>query len=691
VLLSALGLFGVFSFFFTRPARLFDSDAYLHLALARTIGAHGFLDHLEWARFSTLGRVYGDKELLFHLLLVPFVKFGDAEFGGKIALALLCTGLAWSLWELGSRALGRAAFLLPIFVFGSGSFMLRALRLRPELLSVLLLIWVVWALAGRRYWTAAVLACAFSFAHTAFHSLLGLAGLFFMWQRWVERRWEWRLLAATAGGITAGVLAHPQFPRNLSVFWVQNVDFFRLRAGLDVGGEIQPHTLINLIQLDGLFWLGLTVLAVSAFAAKRQSGEAGGDTQMVGYAERDDTTVANTVNETGVAARQGNSTTVDASANAACDLGGARRMASFCWIATAAFGVLFVQMGRFSTFVIPFAALAVSFELCARGLGLRLDGRLRLPGGRAVSNVLALSLLAALSCANGLAVAFVNWQIAGSFDPRLRRELDALALALLPGARVAANWNDAELYAFHMPHARFLNVYDPVFMAVGAPAQYAVWTEVMAGERPDIPAAIARELESEYLAFTVGSYPELERRLAGDPRATLLHRGRHALYRVQSRADGFVEGWTPSPSSVDARLVNPEVAPGAAFRAETNQPVQQADPTSRPDAQPSSYVDARAAIAADGCAVLIHDESVITTRARLFELAAWGPSVLWVDGQQRMQLPAANRARLGESPAVLIRLEPGPHQFKIRTCISDGQAGFYLLDRSNPVKPTPGP
>jgi hypothetical protein len=370
-----------------------------------------------------------------------------------------------------------------------------------------------------------------------------------------------------------------------------------------------------------------------------------------------------------------------------------RRMASFCWIAAAAFGVLFVQMGRFSTFVIPFAALAVSFELCARGLGLNLAERIRLPGARTISSALALSSIAALSCANGLAVAFVNWQIAGSFDPSLRRELDALARVLPPSSRVAANWNDAELYAFHVPHARFLNVYDPVFMAVGAPARYAVWTKVMAGDLPDVPDAIARELESEYLAVAVGSYPELERRLAGDPRARLLHRGRHALYRVQNRADGFVEGWIPESSSTDARGAKPKVAPGAAFRAarDTNQPVQQADPTSRPDAQPSSYVDARAAIAADGCAILIHDESVITPRARLFELAAWGPSVWWVDGQQRLQLPAANRARLGEGPAVLIRLEPGPHRFKIRTCASDGEAGFYVLDRSNPGNATPAP
>jgi hypothetical protein len=607
LLLRAAALLSGFAVFFTRPSRLFDADSYLHLALARTIAAHGFVDHLEWARFSTLGHAYGDKELLFHVLLVPFVKLGDAELGGKLALALLCAAIALSLWELGTRALGRWGFLIPILVFGSGSFMLRAIRLRPELLSLLLAIWIVWALAERRYIIAAGLAFAFSFAHTAFHSLLGLALLFFAWQRGSERRWEWQLPAAVAGGIAIGVLLHPQFPHNLSVFWVQNVEFFRLKDRLDIGGEFQPHTVTGLLQLDGLFWLGL--LALAATAARPAS-------------ERKDPSHPS------------------------------RRMASFCWIATAAFGALFLQMGRFATLAIPFAALACSFELAARG---PLTNRVHLINGRTLPGAAVLGVIAALSCANALAIAFINWRMAGSFDPTVRRELEQLARQLPAGANVAANWDDAELYAFHAPHSRYLNVYDPVFMAVGDPMRHAVWSDVLAGALPDVPAAISEVLESEYLAFSVGSHPELERRLANDPRAQLLHRGRHALFRIQRGDPHFFTRWVVETRS-KATIQTQPLADGRA------------------------YVDARPFLV-DGCATFRRSEIATQPRRQLLELAAWGPTTFFIDGEQRLQLAAASFAHLGEGPALAIRLEPGTQRWSVHTCAQAGQAGFYLVDR----------
>jgi hypothetical protein len=610
---SALGVaafFAVFALLFTWPARLFDADSYLHLALARTIAAHGFLDHLEWARFSTLGSAYGDKELLFHLLLVPFVKFGDAELGGKLALALLCASIAGSLGILASRALGRPGLAIPLFVFGSGSFMLRAIRLRPELLAICLAIWIVWALAEKRYRTAALLSFAFAFAHTAFHSLLGLALLFFAWQWWTERRWEWPILGATFGGVALAIVAHPQFPANLQVFWVQNVEFFRLKDRLDVGGEFQPHTLNSLLQLDGLFWLGLLAFARSSGAPDPNAAPSGI----------------------------------------------ARRMASFCWIATVAFGALFLQMGRFATLVIPFAALACVFELAARG---GVTACVRVIGSRTLPAAAVLSILAALSCVNAVAIAFVNWRMAGSFDPSLRRELDRLARKLPPGARVAANWDDAELYAFHAPHARYLNIYDPVFMAASDPARHALWASALAGGLPDVPAVVTGALESEFIAASSGAHPELERRLESDPRVQLVHRGRHLLYRIRVTDPHFITGWALERRHASS---NPS------------------------DESVSAYVDATATLGRDGCATFVRtDPLAAAARTRLIELAAWGPTILLIDGKQRLQLPAANLARLGEGPALPIRADSNATSdstWKVRTCAHEGRAGFYVVDRS---------
>jgi len=475
-------VFAGFVFFFTRPARLFDADSYLHLALARDFVARALAGQLDWARFSTLAQSYGDKELLFHLLLVPFAHSTDAELGGKLALAGLCFSLAWSLWWLGAQALGARGWVVPLLVFGSGSFVLRAIRLRPELLALLLLLWVVWALAQRRPWLAGVLACAFTLSHTAFHSLLGLAVAFFAWVRFRDRRWEWQLLAAVFAGVASGVLLHPQFPRNLSVFWTQNVELFRMRAALPTAQEFGAHSIVDIAALDGLFWLGLVLVFLSRTRA------------------------------------------VPGSENV-------QRMAAFCAIAALAFGALFTQMGRFATLFIPFVALSCAFALRARGF--ELGARVKLPAGRSLSSLPTIAAVAALSCGVAGLTALLNWKVAGSFDASLRAEQKQLARLLPPGARVAASWDDAETYVFHAPHARYLNLYDPVFMAARDPERHGQWLSVLSGAASDPADVVKRDLDSDYLAFSVAGREALLHQLAAEPRAKLLHRGRHALYRIE--------------------------------------------------------------------------------------------------------------------------------------------------------------
>jgi hypothetical protein len=607
-LLASALTFALFAWAFTRPARLFDGDSYYHLAAARLLAQHGFVAALPWARFSVLGEHYGDKELLFHLLLVPFVSAGgDLEQNGQLALACLCSALALTLAYLGSRALGRIGLGAAALVFlGSGSFLLRALRLRPELLALLLLLWLVWALAHERYLRALVLAVAFALAHTAFHSLLGLSLAWFVWLRVVEGRWHWRLPLCVWAGVLLGLAVHPRFPDNLTVFWLQNVEFFRHRAELDVGGEFQPYTTWNLFCLDGPWWLGLLTL-ICARSRRLQD----------------------------------------------CALA-QRRMAGFCWIAGLSFAALFIQMGRFASSAMPFLSLALLFELAAQNY--EICPRLALPGGRSLATAPVLALLLLLATLDASATAYANWHLSGSFDRGLSAELRQLAGRLPPGARVAATWADAEQYAFFAPEARYLNVLDPVFMAMARPAQHALWTRIVAGAEPDVPAALALGLDSDYLAFSAAGHTALAARLSSDPRLELLQHGRHFLFQVRPGRDrGFMQGWTPRAS---AAPLNDLSASGLA-----------------------GYVDASSALAADGCAVLRHEQSLDAPSTRLFELASWGPSTLFVDGEQRVQLAAPGLAKLGEGVAFPLRLAAGDHRLVVRTCAHEGRAGFYLLDR----------
>src|SRR5258706_5122929 len=176
---------------------LYDTDSAYHLAAAREYARHGMLKSLPWARFSALGPGFGDKELLFHILLAPFTRLADPVAGGKVALALLAATTAAVLARLAMRALGAWGALVPVFVLATAcDFTLRALRLRPESLALLLFLAATVAAARRRFLLLGVLAFVFALSYTAVHALLGLALLFFVRVLWVERRHEWRLLLA---------------------------------------------------------------------------------------------------------------------------------------------------------------------------------------------------------------------------------------------------------------------------------------------------------------------------------------------------------------------------------------------------------------------------------------------------------------------------------------------------------------
>ncbi len=106
--------------FFTRQPLLYDNDSYYHLAVARIFAAEGPVDRLEAVRWSAMSEGFGDKEVLFHLLLAPFAALPDFVLGGQIFLALILAAIFATLGALASRVLGLWGYAVPyLLVFTS--------------------------------------------------------------------------------------------------------------------------------------------------------------------------------------------------------------------------------------------------------------------------------------------------------------------------------------------------------------------------------------------------------------------------------------------------------------------------------------------------------------------------------------------------------------------------------------------
>ena len=158
---------------------LYDADGYYHLAVARAYAERGIFHTLDWARFSVMHEGFGDKEVLFHVVLIPFARLGDPTAGGFMALAGFSALVAALLAGAGLWAIGAWGLAVPLLVFaGATDFSLRMVRLRPELLSLLLILVAISLASMHRLKTLGIVAVLYALGYTAFQTLLGLCVLF---------------------------------------------------------------------------------------------------------------------------------------------------------------------------------------------------------------------------------------------------------------------------------------------------------------------------------------------------------------------------------------------------------------------------------------------------------------------------------------------------------------------------------
>jgi len=623
---SAAALYVLYS----RVPVLYDADAYYHLAVARAYGTQGILPGVEWARFSIMHEGFGDKEFLFHVLLVPFATLMDPTTGGFVVLALLGAMVASALAGAGLTAIGRWGLVLPLVVFGTATdFTMRMARLRPELVSLLLVLAAVHLAAASRPVLLGLVACVYALGYTAFQTLLGLCLVWFLYVLWAERRFEWRLLLYPLAGTALGLAIHPHFPANLRVWLVQNVDFFVSGPAGDRGAEILPRTTRDTLVLNLGWWVALLALWRSRMPELRPLRDT--------------------------------------------------RLRDFTFIATAIFAVLYLLMARFITYLVPLATLAVVRALQADGArpgpSVRLGGRARVPLAVAIGCCVVWIPFAA-------ELARERLERSPAYQPGTRADWEAFGRAVPDGAKVAAPWDAAEAYVFWAPQGRYLDLLDPVFMWAKDPEAYRWYVEMFEGREADIPLVARARLDSDFYADG-GRYPRAKTRLRDDPRVERLYDGVNYLYRfVEGRNAGFLLDWkvvpadAPLPPPLDL-VLDPRTAsyPRAATEAER---------------QIEGYVDGRRVPGSPDCLVFAHTLEIARPVRLFLEVAPYGRAQVYVDDALAAVIKTAGGAVLGEGIVVPLTLDAGSHRISLRTCRAGGQIGFYALFRGMEER-EPGP
>lgn len=409
----------------------FDGDTGYHIAVGHYTLQHGILHDFPWTPFSWLGKHYADKELLLHLLLAPLSVL-DHNLAARIAGTLLGgLILATAYGILRAEGVRRAGAWTLLLVACSGAFTHRFILVRPHLMSIALAMLVAWAAARGRWKTLAVSSVLFPLCYTAWHLVLALAVLASIARFLAGQPRAWLPPVIAFVGLAAGIMIHPNFPDNLSFFWIQNVEvLFQTawtdREGFELGGEFRPFSTLGYVRYAGL------PLAFAVFA---------GAWQLI-RAERD--ALAMTVTAAGL---------------------GMALMTS--------------QTQRFIEYLVPFAVLALAVAM-HRAAPIDDPPRWR----RRLGPVLLMIAVAWTAAVGQRPLRMLQGRTI-TFPPQVQAAVQQL---IPPGAQVFhCDWVAVGEMMLALPDRKFLFALDPVLFYNGDPDAYRLWFELL--NRPDpLPA-----------------------------------------------------------------------------------------------------------------------------------------------------------------------------------------------------------
>ena len=279
-----------------------DWDGYYHIKWSSLLWenfSHGrWLPEFVWLPLTVLNpQDYADHHFLFHLLQIPFLWFFEPVTAAKVA-AIFYGSLAIfsTYWLMFRYQIDYLLVWLAALLTCASSFLFRINMAKAPPLTIIITIIGIYLLFERKYVWLLPLMFVFVWTYSLFPLLLFAA---FFWTAiiaWNERRFEWRPLTYTFGGMVLGNIINPYFPQNLWLFSEHFLEKFKVGSDfvVSVGGEWYPYSgqelLMNfpialiamligyilfapkngkLPEKSTFFLMFVTVLLVSQFRSKR--------------------------------------------------------------------------------------------------------------------------------------------------------------------------------------------------------------------------------------------------------------------------------------------------------------------------------------------------------------------------------------------------------------------------------------
>ena len=204
---------------------LFDPDSYYNIAISNFIRDTGFRYEFRWTTFSVFNGSFADKDLLLHIVILPFLYItADPLLAGKFAIlfsvAMLLLAYAFILRKYLPDIAASLFLLLPIT---SWIFSAYLLQLRSVTLSNILAMLGIYSIINRKLFYVFVLSLIYSLTHASFFMLIIFAFVCEALRTLFDEGFCTKTILLVMLGSAVGLAAHPNFPNNLFLLYLNGM------------------------------------------------------------------------------------------------------------------------------------------------------------------------------------------------------------------------------------------------------------------------------------------------------------------------------------------------------------------------------------------------------------------------------------------------------------------------------------